>query len=166
MTNIKEQEFNNIVGDILNNKKFKDLNKELHHGIARYEHSLRVAKMTYKFTSFFKMKNMEKTTRAALLHDFYTNEDLKDASKTEKLSLHPSVACENAQKYYELSPMEENIIKSHMFPLKGETPKYKESVVVSLMDKSVATYEMFRFKFSMVLTIWILFLFNIITIQK
>lgn len=166
MTNIKENEFNDIVGDILINNKFKELDKELHHGITRYAHSLRVAKMTYRFTKLFKMNNWQETTRAALLHDFYTDSDFENHGSKKKMHDHPQLAAINAKKYYELTPLAENIIKSHMFPLKGDLPKYKESLVVSSMDKAVASYELYRFKFSMVITIWILFLFNIITIQK
>ncbi len=166
MTSVKENEFNNIVGDILNNNEFKKLDNELHHGITRYGHSLRVAKTTFRIAKLFKMSNFVETTRAALLHDFYTNDEFGLNNKKRKMHDHPLLAVNNAKKFYELSPVAENIIKSHMFPLRGELPKYKESWVVSSADKAVASYELYRFKFSMVLSIWVLFLFNIITIQK
>ena len=37
---------------------------------------------------------------------------------------------------------------------------------VSLIDKSVAVYELYRFKFKMVINIWAIFLFNVITLNK
>lgn len=166
MTNLKENEFNDIIGDILINNKFNSLDNEVHHGITRYGHSLRVARMTYRLMKMFKMKNYKEATRAALLHDFYCNTDMGEFNRKETLHQHPNIAVKNAKMYYELSPIGENIIKSHMFPLKGELPRYKESWVVSGADKAVASYELYRFKFSMVISIWLLFLFNIITMQK
>ena len=41
----------------------------------------------------------------------------------------------------ELTEIEQNIIKRHMFPLTVIPPKHKESVIVCLVDKYVATKE-------------------------
>ena len=62
--------------------------------------------------------------------------------------------------------LEANIIKLHMFPLAGVMPKYKESWLVTLVDKSVAIYEMYRYKFKLIINIWAIFLFNIITLNR
>ncbi len=156
------QSFEAVVSDILNNEDFNKLNNELHHGITRYEHVVRVAKTTYRVGKLFHLKNNNQTTRAALLHDFYTDDEMKDASKTAKLTIHPQLAYNNAIKYYNLNNIQENIIKSHMFPLKGDKPKYKEAWLVSGVDKIVALYEMYRYKASLLINIWALFLFNII----
>lgn len=159
-------EFEVICEDILNNDKFKKLNKELHHGITRYDHSLRVAKTTYNIAKFLHLKNYKDTTRAALLHDFYVNDDLEGSNSKERLSLHPNLALDNAKKFYELNSIQEDIIKNHMFPVTKNCPKTKEGILVSLMDKCVATYEMCHFKVSMQLSILLLFLFNIVNLQK
>lgn len=167
MTKRSKQDFETTCQDILNNDKFNELKKELHHGISRYDHSLRVARYTYLFAKIFHMKNIDLTTRAALLHDFYTDNDFKNAENSvQKLSSHPIIAADNAKKYYKIGKIEENIIKSHMFPLKGEIPKYKESWLVSAMDKTAATYEMCCFKFNLALNVLLLFIFNILTIQR
>ena len=45
---------------------------------------------------------------------------------------------------------EKNIIKAHMFPMYTTVPRYKESILVSLVDKIVAIYEFshkFKIKF-------------------
>ena len=62
-------EFDQIVNDITNHERFLDLKHELHHGISRYEHSLRVAKVTYQISKKLHL-DYERATRAALLHDF------------------------------------------------------------------------------------------------
>ena len=116
MTKKSKEEFYSLVEDITNNKNFNKLNKELHHGITRYEHSMRVAKHTYIIGKALNMKNLNETTRAALLHDFYINDDLKGQSSAKKLGTHPEVALHNSLKYYDLNEMQQDIIKSHMFP--------------------------------------------------
>ena len=167
MTKRSKQDFEMACNDILINDKFNALKHELHHGISRYDHSLRVARLTYKFTKFLHMKNADVATRAALLHDFYVEEDFdNERSSINKLTTHPQIAATNAKKYYKIGKLEENIIKSHMFPMKGELPRYKESWVVSTMDKTAAIYEMCCFKFSLAVNILLLFIFNLITIQR
>ena len=162
-----KQDFEKTCNDILTNDKFNALKHELHHGISRYDHSLRVARLTYRFTRFLHMKNAEVATRAALLHDFYVDGDFNtEKSGVSKLTSHAQIAAKNAKEYYEIGKLEENIIKSHMFPMKGELPKYKESWVVSTMDKTAAVYEMCCFKFGLAINILLLFVFNLITIQR
>ena len=113
----KKMEFEIIVEDILNNDKFKSLSRELHHGISRYEHSLRVAKYSYNVATILHMKNYKEITRAALLHDFYDDVDLGNDTPYERLYTHPHMAVVNAKKYFELNETQENIIESHMFPI-------------------------------------------------
>ena len=48
------------------------------------------------------MKNNEEATRAALLHDFYINEDLT-GNGAQRLGRHPQVALENSLKHYDLN---------------------------------------------------------------
>jgi uncharacterized protein len=160
-----KKEFENIVNDILINDKFKELDNELHHGISRASHSIRVAKGTYTVTKKLNL-NYKNATRAALMHDFYVNEDLNTKNSFKALSEHPSKALKNAEKYYNITSLESNIIESHMFPFGNKIPKYAESWIVTLVDKTVAVYEMYRYKLSLTLGVYIIFLFNMITIQR
>lgn len=161
----KTYEFNQIVEDILKHEEFLKLQHELHHGISRFEHSLRVAKMAYGMSKKMGM-DYERVTRAALLHDFYTNDDTLEYNAKETLKAHPSIALNNAKKYFDLDKMQENIIEAHMFPITKKVPVYKESWLVSTADKIVATHEMYRYKAQMALGIWLIFIFNMIAIQK
>ena len=158
-------EFESIINDILINNDFKELDKELHHGISRMGHCIRVAKGTYKVTKAFNM-NYKSATRAALMHDFYTDKDLETKNCFTALFDHPGKAAEIASKHYNLTSLEKNIIESHMFPFGYKMPKYKESWIVSLVDKTVAVYEMYRYKLSLKLGIYLIFAFNMITIQR
>lgn len=158
-------EFDQIVNDILINKKFNELKHELHHGISRYEHSMRVAKMSYRISKKCNL-DYERITRAALLHDFYTDEDTREYNAKETLKKHPEIAAFNAKQFFDIDPVQENIIEAHMFPITKKIPKYAGSWVVTSADKLVATHEMYRYKAQMALGIWLIFIFNIITIQK
>jgi len=165
---LKKQEvesFEEIIADIIEFDKFKSLDNELHHGISRYEHSMRVAKWTYTISKTIRF-NVKDTTRAALLHDFYLDKEFPGIASPIVLKDHPYQALENAKKYFDINYKQENMIVSHMFPVGTEKPQYKESWLLTAVDKSVSAYEMCRFKVSLVLGTWSLFFFNFITNQK
>ncbi len=161
----QKQEFDDIVADIINHPVFQELDSEMHHGISRYGHSYRVAKSTYRVAKKLHMNYID-ITRAALLHDFFFDQQLSSFNKAQTWCKHPFVALENAKKYFSINPRQENIIVSHMFPSCKVLPKYKESWLVTCVDKTVSFYEMYRYKASLVFGIWTMFLFNMITLQK
>ena len=162
MTINKEVEFNNIVSDILKNKEFIDLKYEIHHGISRLDHSLNVARLTYKMCKRLHVKNYEEITRAALLHDFFRTEDVP-----EKCFLnHPLKAVENSKKNFEISDFQENIIAAHMFPVTKTIPKHVGSWIVSGADKAVAIYECTKYKVPLTIGAAFLFCMNICFIQR
>jgi uncharacterized protein len=140
-----QKEFNNIIKDIVANEEFMKLQGEVHHSTTRFNHSLRVAYEVYN-----KLKdnnqNYVDATRAALLHDFFFDDDLS-SSQSDRLNNHPLIALENAKKYFDINELQENIILSHMYPLSYCLPRFKESWIVSLMDKKVTILEFKRFGF-------------------
>ena len=166
MTKTQKDEFEIIVQDIKNNNNFKELDNEFHHGISRYAHSYRVAKGVYYLTKKLGFSSYIDATRAALLHDFYYNYQLEDKTNRKKFIEHPSLALLNASKYYELTDIQKNMIESHMFPTCKVLPKYKESICLTLVDKLVALYEMPRYKMITKLGIYLIFVFNMLTLQK
>ena len=139
MNKYKNSEFNRIVKPLLDSCPFEETKKNKHHGITRYEHSMRVAYFSYIVTKFLRLDYKE-TTEAALLHDFFTDE-VKDKNGIARLRQHPSCAVENAKKYFELSAKQEDIIKTHMFPVTFTPPKYLESWIVDLVDDVASIYE-------------------------
>ena len=153
--------FDSIAKEITKSNKFNELKSENHHGITRYKHVLRVSKYTYKISKLLKMDYIS-ATRAALLHDYFTNEELHNDSSLKSGIIHPEVACINAKKDFELNEIERNAIVSHMFPLGNEIPKYKESWILTIVDKLVATYEMTRFKLTNAISLYTLFIINMI----
>lgn len=139
MNRYKNSEFHRIVKPLLDSCPFEETKKNKHHGITRYEHSMRVAYFSYIVTKFLRLDYKE-TTEAALLHDFFTDE-VKDKNGIARLRQHPSCAVENAKKYFELSAKQEDIIKTHMFPVTFTPPKYLESWIVDLVDDVASIYE-------------------------
>jgi len=139
MTKEKDIEFLSIIDEYINHPKVQELKNCTHHGIDRLDHCRRVAYYTYKVTKRLHL-NVYSATKAAMLHDFFSDE-LKDRSKLRSFRLHPNVAVENAKKYFTLTPMEEDIIKTHMFPVTFTPPKYLESWIVDLVDDVVSVYE-------------------------
>ncbi len=153
--------FEEIAESIIHTKKFNDLKKESHHGLTRYDHVMRVARYTYKIAKFLELDYVA-ATRAALLHDYFTNKEFNGVTGLKKGVVHPNIAYENAKKEFEISEVEKNAIVSHMFPLGDTIPKYKESWVLTFVDKSVATYEVSKYKLSNTLTIYMLFIINML----
>lgn len=157
--------FDTIAKDIINNKNYKTLMRENHHGLTRYEHSLRVAKNTYNIARKLNIDYVS-ATRAALLHDFFTESDFGSIKGIKKGTTHPKFALENAKTHFNLNKKEENAILTHMFPLTLQPPKSMEGIVLTLADKSIAVYEYSRFKFSTTIGVWLLFIFNFITFSN
>lgn len=134
-------EYDILVKDILNNKDFIEIEKMPHHGTNRLIHSKRVSYYSYKICKKLRL-NYVSAARAGLLHDFFLN-NKKEKKRTSIISLftHPRKALKNSSKIVFLSPLERNIIISHMFPLGIHLPLYMESWIVQGVDKVIGTYE-------------------------
>lgn len=133
-----KEEFNNIISPYIIDEfnKLKSIN---HHGITRYDHSIRVAYYTYLVTKALHI-NYEEATIAALLHDFFTDE-VNDELSIFKLRRHPNYALINSLKYFYLTDLQKDIISTHMFPITFTPPKYLESWIVDIIDDVSAIYE-------------------------
>ena len=44
------KDFASIAAEIINSDKYQSLKEENHHGLSRYDHSLRVARNTYRLS--------------------------------------------------------------------------------------------------------------------
>ena len=153
-------EYNKIYKEFENNKEFKKLSESIHHGLTRLEHVNRVARWSFCLSKILKLDTLS-TTRGALLHDFFTSNDINRENYSSFIKEHQLIALENSKKYFELNEIEEDIICKHMYPITRTKPKYKESILVSLIDKVVSCYEAVRFQTATALGITILFLYNI-----
>lgn len=139
----REEQYLNIVNDILNHKEFLKTKEIKHHGMNRYDHSARVSYYSYKVAKLLRL-DYEEVARGGLLHDFFLV-DNKEFSMKEKLNTlvnHPKYAEAFASKHFDLSAKEKDIILTHMFPIAIHTvPKYVESWIVDIVDNIVAIFE-------------------------
>ena len=138
-TNYYDREFNQVIMPIIENEEYQKTKDCIHHGMNRYDHMIRVSYYSYRITKALRL-NYKETARAAALHDFFF-EDINDEGKVKRLVNHPNVALENSKKHFELTQLEEDIIKAHMFPVGRHIPKYLESWIVDLGDDVVSVYE-------------------------
>jgi uncharacterized protein len=168
MYNIFDEEYLQIVDNILNNKEFITLENIKHHNTNRLAHSLKVSYNAYKVARFLKL-DYDQVARAGLLHDFYLDRTKDYKTIKEKFELfttkHPNDAINNSLKYYHLTNKEKDIIRTHMFPFDIYVPRYLESWVVNLTDSWVSIYE-FAFKFkneiSYATNLYLFFLINLV----
>lgn len=139
MTKFNDNEFHNLTNSIKSLSEYQNLKKIKHHGITRYEHSMRVAYYSYIITKTLKLDYKE-TTQAALLHDFFSDE-VAYKNPVARLRQHPDCAVENASRIINLSAKQIDIIKTHMFPITFTPPKYLESWIVDVVDDIASIYE-------------------------
>lgn len=129
------------IQEILKHREFIRLSDFPHHGEeSRLVHAVKVAEYVF-IMSFLRNLDVISATRGALLHDFYFYEN---HTKKKKIHLkeHPQIALDNALKYFTLNPIERDAIVNHMWPITASRPKFKESRLISMVDKMVSFAEL------------------------
>ena len=146
--NLEEKiEFFNIINDIISNDTVKKMrNFRQHCDTSCYEHCIRVAYYSYYIAKKIGLDYVS-TARAAMLHDLFLY-DWRNSCKDKKFSefhafAHPRIALKNASELFDLNPLEQDIILKHMWPVTIAFPKYRESYIVTFMDKYSALKESF-----------------------
>ena len=143
MTDREEARFADLVQSVNRDGKLDRMKAFIQHGsVTTYDHVLSVAKMSYRMNLFLKANaNEEALVRGALLHDYFLY-DWHTWKGPLHGPYHPKAALENAKRDFTLSACEENIIRSHMWPLTlFHAPKTKEAVIVCIADKICSTKE-------------------------
>lgn len=137
-----DRQYINIVRDILDNEEFEKMSSIVHHGLDRKSHSIRVSYYSYKIARLIGLDYVG-VARAGLLHDFFfeNNQNSNICKRLQTLIKHPDYALANAGKYFDLTNLEKDIIRSHMFPISINLPLYAEGWLVNLVDDLVAISE-------------------------
>ena len=118
-----------------------------HKGNTTFAHSGNVAERSYRLAAKWGIKvDLVSLVRGAMLHDFYLYDtETMPYSDYRHSLVHPKLALQNAQRYFDLNAKERNIILSHMWPIPGAPlPRCKEAWLVCLADKLCAWEEMHR----------------------
>lgn len=132
------EEFVEIVTPLVEHEKVQEMKQYPHHGVTScFEHCIHVSYCNFMICKMFGL-DAKAGARAGLLHDLFLYDwHTYKPNKGERLHgfTHARQALINAEKYFELSDMEKDIISKHMFPLNLGLPKYKETSVIILTDK-------------------------------
>lgn len=141
-------EYKACVEEILYHEMVQKLDLHSQHcETSRLQHSMNVS--YYSFLVCRKMGwDYRSAARAGLLHDLYFYDwRTKKYIRSGHASWHPRVALDNASKITKLNQVEEDAIKKHMWPCTLVPPRYKESYVVTFVDKICAVCEMTERKY-------------------
>ena len=138
-------EFLNITKDILENPTVKQMkNFRQHYDCSCYEHCLEVAYWSYLFCKKYGWDYVS-AARGAMLHDLFLYDWHTHAQKTGERFHgihHPKHAYRHAKKFFNLNPIEEDIILAHMWPVTVlKVPKTKEGWITTLTDKYCGALE-------------------------
>lgn len=140
-----DKDYLKIVNPILRNDAVQEMRKYMHHGyVDCLSHSMQVSFLAYRIGKRFKLDH-KALARAGMLHDFYLYDwHVKGDRVGLHGTTHAQTALENAEKYFNLSDVERDIIKRHMWPLNIGIPKYKESIVMMFADRYCTVMEALR----------------------
>jgi uncharacterized protein len=137
---IENSEFMNEIKDLLLSDEVQRLKKFKHHiRSTRFQHSLNVAYYNYIICKKLRFDYIS-AARAGILHDLYFYENSEYGGRIKHGKHHPVIALENAEKF-SLNLLEKDIIVKHMFPFTFKLPKYKETYIITLVDKFCAIME-------------------------
>jgi uncharacterized protein len=134
-----ESEFYSYIEDLVDAEPVVQMKQYIQHGTTTtFEHCLNVSYCNYLVCKHFGL-DARAGARAGMLHDLFLYDwhyyPIKKLDRLRHGATHPIKACENACKYFELTECEKDIIRNHMFPMTLKRPKYKETVVIILVDK-------------------------------
>lgn len=114
------------------------------HGVTTiFQHSINVACVSCKIAEKYHLDvDYYALIRGALLHDYFLYDwHVKDRSHRFHGFTHPRRALENADKEFQLTETERNMIYCHMFPLTPIPPSTQEAWIVCVADKICALSE-------------------------
>ncbi len=138
-----DKSYMNIVKDIISNEMVQEMKQyRQHYTVSCFDHCLYVS---YNLYSICKKHNLDykSAARAGLVHDLFLYDWRKrqDGRKGLHAYTHPKTAYENAKKIFNLNEKEKDIILKHMWPVTLPLPRYKETFLITLVDKYFAYSE-------------------------
>ena len=142
-----DKEYLALVQDILENGEVQSMQGYTQHGdTSCLRHSINVSYLSYLYCKDHGW-NARSAARAGLLHDLFLYDWHFHARETGNRFhglTHPRKALENAERAFQLTEREKNIILRHMWPLTVTPPRYREAYVVVMFDKYCSVMETFR----------------------
>ncbi|MBP3746477.1 MAG: HD domain-containing protein [Ruminococcus sp.] len=135
-----------MICDIIGSDKLDELKNITHHiSTTRFQHCVNVSYYSYIVCRKLHL-NARSAARAGLLHDlfYYDRKEynsLREKGQPSHSAMHSAQAAENAAEVTSISPLERDIIEKHMWPMTRPLPKYKETYIITVIDKYCAVLE-------------------------
>ena len=144
--NLEFHPFYDAISDLLMTDEVQQLRAFRHHiQTTRLQHSINVSFYNYQICRFFGW-NAVSAARAGLLHDlfFYNRKEyIRVAGESFHNARHPKLACAAADALVPLTRLEKDMILKHMWPVTPlKLPRYRETMVIVLVDKYCALLEL------------------------
>lgn len=138
--------FISIISDMIENNTVKQMNDfKQHYETTCFEHCLVASYYCYLLCKKFNLDYIS-CSRAAMVHDLFLYDWRKRQNGRKGLHAftHPQTAYDNASKLFDLNEKEKDIIVKHMWPVTLALSKYKESYILTLVDKYCALNESYQ----------------------
>lgn len=132
--------------DLLCDPLVESMKNYRHHGDTNtHFHSVYVAYRVLRMCVRLGVENKREIVRASLLHDFYLYEWYTEKHDENHIFYHPKESVRNIEAHFgALSPMQRNMILSHMFPLTREMPACTGAWLLTAADKRCASEDYLR----------------------
>ena len=140
-----DKEYIDMIKDILDNNTVQKMREyKQHYDVSCFFHCLLVSYNSYLICKKHNL-DYKSVARAGMLHDLFLYDWHIKKKEIGRKGLHAFThakkAYENAVKLFKLNDKEKDIIKKHMWPVTFKLPRYKESFVVTYVDKCLAISE-------------------------
>lgn len=142
---LEDKEYMVLIFDLLNHEKVQKMKQyRQHYNINCFDHCLFVSYNTYLICKKCHLDYIS-AARAGILHDLF----LYDWRKRENgrtghhAFTHGMTAYKQASTFLDLNEKEKDMIIKHMWPVTLAIPKYKETFIMTLVDKYFAVAEAF-----------------------
>ncbi len=137
------RDYHSCIEDLLAHESVREMEGFRHHYRTNcLAHSLNVSYLSYRICKSLKMDHRS-AARGALLHDLFLYDWREtDLEEGRHAFVHPFIALRNARKVSRLNAIEQDIVVKHMWPLTSQMPRFRESMVVCMVDKVCSTLEL------------------------
>ena len=132
-----------IVKDIIENEMVQEMKQyRQHFNVSCFDHCLYVSYNLYLLCKKHKLDYVS-AARAGLVHDLFLYDWRKrqDGRKGLHAYTHARTAYENAKTIFNLNKKEKDIILKHMWPVTLRIPRYRETFLMTYVDKYFAYSE-------------------------
>jgi len=139
-----DQQYMEYAADILGHDIFQSLDDYIQHGKTTCKiHCLQVSYFSYRICWKAGL-DAKAAARAGLLHDLFLYDWHTYGKQTGKRFhgfTHPRTALNNAERYFNLTDKEKNMILRHMWPLTPIPPSSREGLILVFADKYCSSLE-------------------------